>query len=340
MPRPRPGRRPLAWYSPSVFFGLRFDFRNPTIAGTSMADRYAAALDMAEWADRLGCISIAISEHHGSPDGYLPSPIPMVAAMAARTTSVRFTIAALIAPFYDPLRLAEDLLVLDNLSRGRVDVIVAGGYVPEEFATFDVPMDARGRLVTEAVATLRAAFGGEPFEYQGRTVRLTPGPFQPTGPGITLGGSSEAAARRAARIADGFIPSVPSVWEFYRDEVQQLGRPDPGPCPIGENKVVALAEDPEAGWEQMAPFFLHETNAYGAWHDQSGVASPYDTVGGIDALRATGQYEVLAPEQLVEEMRDAPFPFQLFHPLCGGMPIDLAWSSLRLFETKVLPAFA
>ena len=68
-----------------MLFALRFDFRNPEFAGTTMADRYAAALDMAEWADRLGCVSIAVSEHHGSPDGYLPSPIPMLAAMAART---------------------------------------------------------------------------------------------------------------------------------------------------------------------------------------------------------------------------------------------------------------
>ena len=94
-----------------MLFGLRFDFRNPAIADTSMADRYAAALDMAAWADGLGCVSIAVSEHHGSADGYLPSPVPMLAAMAARTTSVRFSIAALIAPFHDPLRLAEDLIV-------------------------------------------------------------------------------------------------------------------------------------------------------------------------------------------------------------------------------------
>src|SRR6476620_3161215 len=107
-----------------MFFGLRFAFRNPELAGTTMADRYAAALDIVEWADRLGCVSIAVSEHHGSPDGYLPSPIPMLAAMAARTTDVRFMIAALIAPFHDPLRLAEDMVVLDNLSRGRGGMIV------------------------------------------------------------------------------------------------------------------------------------------------------------------------------------------------------------------------
>jgi alkanesulfonate monooxygenase SsuD/methylene tetrahydromethanopterin reductase-like flavin-dependent oxidoreductase (luciferase family) len=323
-----------------VLFGLRFDFRNPAIAGTTMADRYAAALDMAAWADRLGCLTIAVSEHHGSPDGYLPSPVPVLAAMAARTTTVRFNIAALIAPFHDPLRLAEDLIVLDILSRGRVDLVVAGGYVHEEFALFDVDMRERGRRVTEAVRVLRAAFSGEPFEYQGRTVHLTPAPFRPGGPSISLGGSSRVAAERAARIADGFIPSVPEVWPFYRDEVQRLGRPDPGPSPVGANQTVALAEDPDRGWEQMAPFFLHETNAYGIWQAQDDVASPYRTVSDTDELRATGQYRVVTPEQFVAEQRDAPFPFAFFHPMCGGMPIELAWSSLHLFEQQVLPAFA
>ena len=322
-----------------MLFGLRFDFRNPDMAGTTMADRYAAALEMAEWADRSGCISIAVSEHHGSPDGYLPSPIPVLAAMAARTTNVRFTIAALIAPFHDPLRLAEDLIVLDILSRGRVDLIVAGGYVHEEFAMFDVPMSVRGKRVAETVAVLRAAFSGKPFEYQGRTVHVTPEPFQPDGPSISLGGSSKPAALRAARIADGFVPSVPEVWTFYRDEVQKLGRPDPGPWPMGANQVVALAEDPDEGWEQMAPFFLHETNAYGAWQAQDDVASPFHSVTDTDELRTTGQYRVLTPEQFVEEQRTSAFPFALFHPLCGGMPMDLAWSSLRLFENEVLPAF-
>jgi alkanesulfonate monooxygenase SsuD/methylene tetrahydromethanopterin reductase-like flavin-dependent oxidoreductase (luciferase family) len=322
-----------------MHFGFRFDFRNPDIANTTMADRYAAALDMVEWADALGCTTIGVSEHHGSPDGYLPSPIPMLAAMAARTAKVRFIVAALIAPFHDPLRLAEDLIVLDNLSRGRVDLIVAGGYVHEEFAMFDVPMKERGRRVTEAVTVLRAAFSGLPFEYRGRTVHITPAPFRPGGPSILLGGSSQPAAERAARIADGFIPSTPEVWTFYRDAVQKLGRPDPGPSPIGANQVVALAEDPDKGWVQMAPFFLHETNAYGLWQAQDDVASPFHNVDDVDELRTTGQYRVLAPDQFVEEQKAAPFPYAMFHPLCGGMPIELAWSSLHLFENEVLPAF-
>ena len=305
-----------------------------------MADRYAAALDMAEWADGLGCLNIVVSEHHGSPDGYLPSPIPLLAAMAARTEKVRFMIAALIAPFHDPLRLAEDMVVLDNLSKGRVDFVVAGGYVHEEFAMFGVPMNERARRVTETVTTLKAAFTGQPFEHRGRTVQITPPPFQAGGPAIFLGGSSERAARRAAGIADGFIPSVPEVWDFYRDEMQKLGHTDPGPSFVGDNRVVALSEDPDKGWAQMAPFFLHETNAYGAWQAQDDVASPFHRVQNIDQLRATGQYRVLTPEQFVEEQTASPSAFTLLHPLCGGIPIDLAWASLRLFEREVLPAFA
>jgi alkanesulfonate monooxygenase SsuD/methylene tetrahydromethanopterin reductase-like flavin-dependent oxidoreductase (luciferase family) len=323
-----------------MLFGLRFDFRNPALADTATADRYAAALDMAQWADGLGATLITVSEHHGSPDGYLPSPIPMLAAMAARTKNVRFMIAALIAPFHDPLRLAEDLAVLDNLSNGRVDVLVAGGYVREEFALFGVPMRERARRVTETVATLKAAFRGEPFAYRGRTAHLTPPPSRPGGPAVLLGGSSEPAARRAARIADGFIPSEPHVWDFYRDEVQKLGRPDPGPSPVGDNQVVALAQDPEKGWEQMAPFFLHETNAYGAWQAQDDVDTPYRRVADADELRASGRYRVLTPGQFVDEQRALPFAFSLLHPMCGGIPIDLAWSSLHLFEHEVLPAFA
>ncbi len=323
-----------------MLFGLRFDFRNPPFAGTTMAERYSAALGMAEWADRLGGVSVAVCEHHGSADGYLPSPVPLVAAMAARTEQIRFTIAALIAPFNDPLRVAEDLAVLDHLSEGRVDVIVAGGYAEQEFEMFGVPISERPRRVTEMVATLKSAFTGEPFEFRGRTVRITPAPFRPDGPGVLLGGSSEPAARRAARIADGFVPSDPSVWAFYRDEMIVLGKADPGPWAIGGSSLVVLADDPDAGWEQLSPFFLYENNAYAAWQPESGVATGYHPIEDAETLRSTGRYRVLTPEVFVAEMKATPVPFTVFHPMCGGIPPHLAWQSLRLFEHEVLPAFA
>ena len=156
---------------------------------------------------------------------------------------------------------------------------------------------------------------------------------------VLLGGSSEGAARRAARIADGFVPSVAEVWDYYRDEMAKLGKPDPGPARAGgSGGEVALARDPERGWAEMAPYFLHETNAYGAWQASAGEASPYRTVADVDALRATERYRVLTPEQMVAELKAMPVPSVTLHPLCGGMPIDLAWESLRLFEREVLPA--
>src|SRR4051812_33320623 len=113
-------------------FLMRFDFRAP--GPTPMADLYAAALDMVEWADGRACLSVVVSEHHASDDGYLPSPLVIAAAMAARTSTVPLGIAALLLLMYDPIKLAEDLNVLDHLSRGRVSPIIGLGYRPEEFA--------------------------------------------------------------------------------------------------------------------------------------------------------------------------------------------------------------
>lgn len=321
---------------------MRFDFRNPAFAGTSMADRYAAALDIAEWADGLGIpVSIMIHEHHGSPDGYIPSPALIVAAMAARTTNVHFMIGAVLAPFHDPLRIAEDWCVLDHLTRGRADPIIGGGYALSEFAMFDVSLKERPKRVTELARTLKAAFKGEPFEYRGRTVHVTPEPYRPGGPPVLMGGASEPAARRAARLGDGFIPSQPEVWEFYRDEMIKLGKPDPGPGPgSGDGSVVTvLATDPDRGWADMGPYFLHETNAYGAWKEAAGEATPYDVFPDVATLRGADRYHVITPAQMIDRLRAAPAPVAQFHPLCGGMPIDLAWKSLKLFETEVLPAF-
>lgn len=224
-----------------TYFALRFDFRNPPIAGTDMAERYAAALDMAAWADQLGAVAITLSEHHGSDDGYLPSALTMAAAMAARTTNARLVIAAVVAAMHDPLQLAEEAAVVDLISGGRLDLCLVNGYVASEFDMFGEDIHRRAARVTETVAALRQAWTGQPFEFRGRTVRVTPTPARPGGPKITLGGSTEPAARRAARIADGFMASSPGLWDHYRDELVKLGKDDPGPHPGGNTNFVHLA---------------------------------------------------------------------------------------------------
>ena len=320
-----------------MIFGLRFDCRNPEFAGVSNAERYRALLEMCEWADARGALFVALSEHHGSDDDYLPSPLVLAAAVAARTKKVRIGIAALIAPFHDPLRLAEDAAVVDLLSGGRLDLTIAGGYVKDEFDMFGVAPSERPARVREAVATLRAAWTGQPFQFRGRTVRVRPRPAQGGGPRIALGGTSEGAARRAARIADGFIPSEPGCWRFYRDECAKLGRPDPGPGMTGQGDVVVLAEDPEAAWPELGPYFLHETNAYGAWQAAADVAATYETTESIDALRAAGRYRILTPDDYAAELESAgDLALAVLHPMVGGIPPDLAWRHLRLFEEAFL----
>jgi alkanesulfonate monooxygenase SsuD/methylene tetrahydromethanopterin reductase-like flavin-dependent oxidoreductase (luciferase family) len=318
-----------------MLFLIRFDLRNPAFSGVDMADRYQAALEMAEWADQRGALAITFSEHHGSDDGYLPSPLSLAAATAARTSNAAIMIAALIAPFYDPLRLAEDLAVVDQLSRGRLNVILAGGYADHEFDMFGVAPSERGARVRETVATLRAAWTGEPFEFRGRTVRVLPTPAQAGGPKIVLGGSSEPAARRAARIADGFVPSDPACWEFYREECLALGKPDPGAAFTATADVVVLAEDPEAAWPLLGPYFMHESNAYGAWQANAG-ADRYQPVTDLDAVRALGQYRVLTPDEYRVELEAEEVPVAKLHPMVGGIPPKLAWEHLHLFEESFL----
>lgn len=175
-----------------AYCAMRFDLRNPPLAGTSMEERYRAALDMSEWADRLGFASVTLSEHHGSDDGYLPSPVAMAAAIAARTERIRIGIAALVASFHDPLRLAEDLAVVDLVSGGRLDVVITNGYVAREFATFGQPLSRRARRTAETVSTcVRLGAASRSSSAVGRpgSRRRRPSPAVPAS-------SSAGAARR------------------------------------------------------------------------------------------------------------------------------------------------
>ena len=318
--------------------GIRYDFRNPPIGGTTMAERYACALEQCVWAEDLGFGSVTLSEHHGVDDGYLPSALTMAAAIAARTSRIRIRIAAVLPSLYHPLRLAEEVAVVDNISNGRLELVVTNGYVPSEFTMFDETLDNRVKRVIETVHVLRQAFTGEPFEFRGKTVRVTPAPAQPGGVPIWLGAASEGAARRAARIADGLLPSYPELWDIYRDELVKLGKVDPGPIPQGTIAYLHVTETPDATWAQVAPFALHEMNGYGQWAAEASSATGYSPVADADTLRTMGIYQMLTPAETIEQITAAgPGATVLFHPLMGGVPPELAWQNLRLFEEKVLP---
>lgn len=319
-------------------FLMRFDMRAPAIGGTTTQDLYRSALEMAVWGEEHGAIQIVVSEHHGADDGYLPSPLVFASAIAARTKTIPIQVGALIVPLHDPLRLAEDMAVLDLLSGGRVSYITAVGYVEREFAMFDRSLKGRGKRMDESLAAMRSAWTGEPFEYQGRTVRITPMPATPGGPALIMGGNSPAAIRRAARFDMGMLAQGlnPDLEATYREECEKLGK-TPGMCinpPAGTVTSAFVAEDPDRAWAQMGKHLLHDAMAYAEWMvDSTSVTK--SVAQTVDELREQkGAYQIFTPEEARNYI--ATNGLLLLQPLCGGMPPDLAWESLELVVNKVL----
>ena len=129
-------------------FMMRFDMRAPEFGG-STTDLYKTAIEMAEWGESRGCFATIISEHHTSSDGYIPSPLLLASAMAARTSTMPISIAAALLAFYDPIRLAEDMAVLDIISNGRLSYTLGLGYRREEFEMYGIDWKERGKVVEE-----------------------------------------------------------------------------------------------------------------------------------------------------------------------------------------------
>src|SRR5262245_64947722 len=102
-----------------TMLGLRYDLRAPAFAGVTHAELYAACLEQCAWADARGFGVVALSEHHGVDDGYMSAPVTLAAAIAARTSRMQISIAAVLVPLHDPVRLAEQLPVAQLGARGR-----------------------------------------------------------------------------------------------------------------------------------------------------------------------------------------------------------------------------
>jgi len=320
-------------------FLLRFDLRAPAI-GAPTAELYAAALEMTAHAESRGGVCVLVSEHHTMADGYLPSPLLAAAAIAARTTSIPILTSALVLPLYDPVRLAEELVVLDLLSRGRASHIVTVGYRPEEFAHLGIDFHRRGRIADAHLEVLLRAKTGEAFSHDGRRVHVTPAPFTPGGPRVHIGGGSRAAAERAARHGLDFYAQGGGrdLAAYYRAACRANGH-EPGFClmpPPDLPTTVFVADDVDAAWAELGPHLLHDVHAYSALNPDTAGTASLSGATSIDELRAEGaSHRILTVDEAVAFI-GAGNVLQL-HPLVGGLPPEIAWRYLRTVTDEVVP---
>lgn len=317
-------------------FNLSFDMRAPEF-GTPAAALYAAALDMLEYGDTRGISYATLMEHHGSKDGYLPAPFVLGAAVAARTKHMRIQLAAVILPLHDPVKVAEQIAVIDLISGGRVDVVLGAGYVPFEFDMFKAPLHGRGKAMDEGIPLIQRALSGERFRADGREIFVRPLPIQKPYPPLFIGGGVAATARRAARFGAGLYPLNPQIIPLYNEECAKLGR-KPGPI-VHNIGWIHVSEDPEKTWTQVAPHVLHVAQSYAEWSEGTTSSSPFQGMNTMEAVKASGIYRVITPDECVQMAAEADkigADFGLA-PIMGGLDPKIGWKNLELFVEKVLP---
>jgi alkanesulfonate monooxygenase SsuD/methylene tetrahydromethanopterin reductase-like flavin-dependent oxidoreductase (luciferase family) len=318
---------------------LRLNMTLPGLDPARHAAMYQAALDMASFADERGFTAVTTDEHHGADDGWMPSTLVFTGMLAARTRRVGVTVQALLLPLHDPVRVAEDLAVLDLASGGRVVTTLGLGYRPEEYAALGRSWADRGRLMDDAVATLLTAWTGEPFSRDGARVRVTPVPHTKPHPPILIGGSARPAARRAARFGLPFAPpaSLPELEAYYAEQCAEHGTTPVVISPPPDLALIFVARDPDRAWAELGHHFLHEATTYAGWQTPDIRSSVHSHATTVDELRAEGIYQVLSPAQVRERVAaQGEGALVILHPLCGGLPVDRAWESLRLYADQVL----
>ena len=326
---------------------MRFGFI-PSEGGNRFDDAIAEAV----LGEELGFDSVWLEEHHGVRDHYWPSPIVVLAAIASRTERVTLGTDVIVLPFYQPVRLAEDVAVVQGISRGRFVLGLAIGYRPDEFALHDAALEGRGGRLEEAIGILRALWAGETVEHHGPAFRVTgriePLPDPP--PPIWLGGWGPMTIERTARLADAWVPGPTADLERllrlrgdYDRALVDAGR-DPATVrrPLTREVVIA-ATDKEARELAERHLLVNYRDEYGGgWaHPLVGAADSTPT-DRLDRL-ADGRFIVGSPDtciaaiqRIVDAYRPDELICRLFFP---GLPHETLVEELRLLATHVLPAF-
>ncbi len=199
---------------------------------------------------------------------------------------------------------------------------------------------ARGRILEEHVEAVLEALTGEPFEWRGRNVCVTPKPTRDPRRMLFVGGGVAAAARRAARLRLPMFAmnNDAAVRDAYTDEAAKIGYEGGYVLqPVGPT-FVHVTDDPERAWREIGPYVLYEAQTYASYQTPGQHSTPAVHAESVADLMASPQYVVGTPDQVLERLRTVPPNGGItFNPLAGGLPPALAWDSLDRFAEHVLP---
>jgi probable F420-dependent oxidoreductase len=324
----------------------------PAQSNRTFHQEYSDYIDLARKVEDAGLDAAWVSEHHFAGDGYLPSLLPMLAALAAVTQRIELGTGVVLAPFHDPIRLAEDFAVVDQIAGGRVICGLGIGWREEEFRAFKVDVSSRVRRTTEIVEILRQAWSDDRVTFKGRyysyeDVAVTPKPARV--PPILLGGFVDAAIKRAGRIGDGYLSSradvtrVAGAFRMAAEERATAGKD--GPPLVGILQNAYVTEDPDGDWPMVRDGIGHQLGVYAGWRDGTDVAGKPLEVKPPDeeTIRRTTAYgtpaqvvEYLTP--LVEVLGDYPEGHLVLRMHYPGMDAAPAARAVELLGRDVAPA--
>jgi alkanesulfonate monooxygenase SsuD/methylene tetrahydromethanopterin reductase-like flavin-dependent oxidoreductase (luciferase family) len=336
----------------TVQFGLgTLSGQVPSSSGRSVGEAYRDVVRLARHAEDVGFDSVWISEHHGAADGHIPSPIVVLAAVAAVTTRIRLGSGIAIAPFQHLIRFAEDCAVVDQLSGGRLLVGVGPGWREEEFRAFGVDRAERIARTIELISFCRAAWrtGRATIRQPGeadREVRVEPTACGPLP--ILLGGEVPASAARAGRLADGFIaPPMESPHRLavligaFDAAARDAGR-DPVTMPICFQVNLWVARDGRTP-PRVRRAMWHKMGTSLRWHADRDVASDAD-LPPIDEAVVTRRSVTGTPDAVAARLepflsgyagRDLHVLARIQH---SGLSYEEVAPAIELFAETVMPA--
>lgn len=312
------------------------------------ADKLRETVDLARKAEAEGFDSVWVSQHHRAEDNYLSSPFSVCSAIAEATSEITIGVGVALAPFYDPLQLAEDAATVDALSAGRFQLGLAIGYHDPEFEQFGVPKKERVPRLIDCVEVCRRAWDDGSFSYDGHTVSyddavVNPTPPQGTELPIVLGGLSEPAIQRCASMGDAYIGGLTSPFEEIQGIAQILegAGADLDEYPMHLLRDGFIGDDEEDAWQQMRDGLLYTQNIYANWFAES---SDFDELEEPDdpeeAFKAFSVYG--GADDLVEEIQryrqvlneDSHFIMRLEYPT---MTYETSADAIERFGEEVLP---